>query len=276
MLTETFHSIVAAARNVFRNLPAMLMIAIVYASLLAVIYFFVVIREATVTQITLTFASGIVAPLLFFILQAMVANDAEQTGALLLLRRALTNFWKLILVTLPLIALGILLVYLLGKLQLRLDASLQRAAAEEFGRRAETLNARSTSHPIEWRVALLATVRYLAFGLVLPLAAIQMWIATMQNGLIGGLKKIGTVLARTFAPRSVLIYVAGFLIFAVGPYYLLFKTTQTSHAWVELFLLVVRLVAVFALTLFGWVITVRALARNPVPVAETEPAVETA
>jgi hypothetical protein len=73
---------------------------------------------------------------------------------------------------------------------------------------------------------------------------------------------VTTHLARAFAPRSVLIYIAGFLIFGVAPYFLLFKTTSTKHAWLELSLLVARLVAVFALTLFGWAITVRALGQN--------------
>jgi hypothetical protein len=49
--------------------------------------------------------------------------------------------------------------------------------------------------------------------------------------------------------------------FAVVPYFLLFKTTQTKHAWLELSLLVFRLVVVFALTLIGWVVTVHALAQ---------------
>ena len=80
---------------------------------------------------------------------------------------------------------------------------------------------------------------------------------TVHEGLGTAIKRIAGLLARAFAPRSVLIYVVGFLVFAVVPYYLLFRTTQTSHAWLELFLLVVRLIAVFALTLFGWVITVK-------------------
>jgi hypothetical protein len=48
----------------------------------------------------------------------------------------------------------------------------------------------------------------------------------------------------------------------VAPYYLLFRSTQTKHAWLEVSLLVARLVVVFALTLFGWVITVRALGQS--------------
>src|SRR5258705_209942 len=165
MLTETFHSIVTATRNVFRNWQSMLLMAAVYASLLALLYLFVSIREATLPQVILTFVFAVTAPLLFFILQTMVASgsarqaaressgETEQLSAGLLLKSSLTSFWKLILITLPLIVL------------------------------------------------------------------------------------------------------------AVARYFVLFKTTQSKAAWLELSFLVARLVVVFALTLFGWTITVRALGR---------------
>ncbi len=267
MLTETFQSIAIAARAVFRNWKSTLVIAVVYAALLAVLYFFVIIREATFLQVSLTFASAIIAPLLFFVLQAMVASEADELTTAGLLKRSLASFWKLILVTLPLIALAVLIVYLLGKVQGDFDASAREAAAA-LPRRIATSSARDATPPIDWRAALLSTVRYLAFGLVLPLVAIHLWIATVRDGLVSGIKKIGKHLGRAFSPQSVLIYLAGFVIFGIVPYYLLFRTTQTSRAWLELSLLVARLLIVFALTLFGWLITVRALARfsnEPLP-----------
>jgi hypothetical protein len=260
MLTETFQSIAVAARTIFRNWPSTVLIATVYAALLAVLYFFVIIREATFVQVSLTFASAIVAPLLFFVLQAMIASETNELTAGSLLRRSLTSFWKLILITLPLIALGILIVYLLGKAQNHFDASARDAAAALPHRLSSAANAHEAK-PIDWKAALLSTIRYLAFGLVLPLAAIHLWLATAREGLAPGIIKLRQHLARAFAPQSVLIYIAGFLIFGVAPYYLLFRTTQTKHAWLELSLLIARLVVVFVLTLFGWVVTVRALGR---------------
>jgi hypothetical protein len=259
MLTETFHSIITAARKVFTNWRAMLLLAIVYASLLAALYFFVAVREASVGQVILTFALAIAAPLLFFVLQSMVASqtDAETIGSLL--RRSLTSFWKLILISLPLIALAVLIAYLLAKAQNHVGTSLNNPDSDLLHQIATRVDAQRAARPIDWKVALLSTVRYLAFGLVLPLAAIHLWLATVHEGLGLAVRKLGTHLARAFAPQSVLIYIAGFLVFGVGPYLLLFKTTQTKHAWLELSLLVTRLVVVFALTLFGWVITVKAL-----------------
>lgn len=268
MLTETFRSIAAATRNLFRNWQALLLIAIVYASLLAVLYFFVWVKEATYAQVTLTFASAVAVPLLFFVLQAMIASggatatetagvpqsDRQTAGSLL--KRSLSNFWKLILITLPLIGLAILIAYLLGKAQNHWG----QPPATPLGT-LHPMGSTNTlrSQPIEWRVALFSTIRYLAFGLVLPLLAIHLWLATVREGLGSAIRRIAALLSRAFGAQSVLIYIVGFIIFAVVPYFLLFKTTQTKHAWLELLLLIARLAIVFATTLFGWTITVRAL-----------------
>jgi len=40
----------------------------------------------------------------------------------------------------------------------------------------------------------------------------------------------------------------------------LFRTTPNKHAWLEIVLLAARLAAGFALTLLGWVTTVKAIA----------------
>jgi hypothetical protein len=273
MLTETFHSIAIATRKVFTNWRAMLLLAIVYASLLAALYFFLAVREASFGQVLLTFALAIAAPLLFFVLQSMVAGQTEEVSAATLLRKSLASFWKVILISLPLIALAILIAYLLARAQKRFGTTISNPNLPHP--LAETANAPHPSRPIDWKVALLSTVRYLAFGLVLPLMAIHLWLATVNEGLGSAVRKLGTHLARAFAPQSVLIYIAGFLVFGVAPYLLLFKTTQTKHAWLELSFLVARLVVVFVLTLFGWVITVGALAqssRNPLPDSANEAA----
>ena len=270
MLTETFRALVTATKRVFSNWQSLLLVALVYAALLGLLYLFVSIREATLAQVTLTFAFAVAVPLLFFILQAMIVSGGarqvaregggatDQAPARFVLRRSLTSFWKLILISLPLIALAILIAYLLGKAQNRFGQTPE--AINNIPRTlAATANPQRAARPIDWRVALFSTLRYLAFGLFLPLLTIHLWLATVHDGLGGAIRRIASLLSRAFAPQSVLIYIAGFMIFAVVPYFLLFKTTQTAHAWLELFLLVARLVIVFVLTLFGWVITVRAL-----------------
>jgi len=272
MLTETFSSIATAARRVFANWQALLLIAIVYVALLVTLYFFVAVREASIAQVILTFALAFVAPILFFMLQAMIASGfsdaAHSTSAGGLAKKSLTSFWKFIVITLPLIALAVLVVYLLAKYQSHL-ASVPDSATQ-LHPMAASRTREAARVPINWKGAALSTVRYLALGLVLPLAAIHLWLATARDGLLTALKRIGQLIARAFAPQSVLIYVVGFLIFAVIPYFLLFRTTPNKHAWLEIILLGVRVFAVFALTLLGWIITVKAIAllnKSPDPVA---------
>lgn len=263
MLTETFRSIVAAARNVFSNWRSLLLVALVYAALLAALYTFVIVREASMVQVVLTFVLALAAPLLFFLLQSLIVGGIareSQEPLSSLVKRALSNLWKLIVVTLPLIALAVLVAYLLMKAQSRLGTTLPDAAAELPRRMAA--GAREAARPIDWKAAVLSTVRYLLFGLVLPLAAIHIWLATARDGLGTAIKRTGGIIARAFSPQSVLIYFLGFIVFGVIPYLILFKPTTSSRAWLELSLLVARLAVVFALTLFGWVITIKALSMS--------------
>jgi hypothetical protein len=273
MLTETFSSITTAIQRVFANWRALLLVATVYVALLVALYFFVAVREASIAQVVLTFALALLSPILFFVLQAMIANgfsDAEPVSAAVIAKRGLTGFWKFMVITLPLIALAVLIVYLLAKYQSHL-ASVPDSATQLHPMAASSRSHEAARAPINWKGAALSTIRYLALGLVLPLAAIHLWLATARDGLIAAIKRIGQLLARAFAPQSVLIYVVGFLVFAVVPYFLLFRTTPNKHAWLELVLLGVRVAAVFALTLLGWIITVKAIAlltsKAPEPVA---------
>ena len=261
MLTETFHSIATAASTVLKSWRSMLLIAIVYAALLGALYSFIAVREASLAQVVATFVLAIAAPLLFFILQAMIMSSiasGDEASVSSVIKKGLTSFWKLLLISLPLIALAVLVAYLLARAQARMGTSVTNTAAEIPHRLAAS--APETTRPIDWKAALVSTVRYLTFGLFLPLAAIHLWLAATRQGLGHALKKIGTLLANAFSPRSVFAYVLGFVVFAIAPYFLLFRATPSKHAWLEIILLVARLAVVFALTLFGWVITVKTLA----------------
>jgi hypothetical protein len=264
MMTESIQSITTATRTVLQNWKPMLLVALVYAALLAALYSFLAVREASVAQVVVTFVLAIAAPLLFFMLQAMITGGPDGTGSNQSLGRfivkALIDLWKLLLISLPLIALAVLIVYLLAKAQARLGSSLTETAAEIPRRLTTMANSRQPARPVDWKFAIVATVRYLMLGLFLPLAAIHLWLVTARKGLGTAIKRIGRLLAKAFAPRAVFIYVAGFIIFAVVPYFLLLRTIPSKHAWLELTLFIARLVVVFALTLFGWVITVKALA----------------
>jgi hypothetical protein len=260
MLTESLLSIANATRRLLRNWSAMMLLAVLYAGLLASLYLFVIIREASAGQVALTLLLSILAPFLFFLLLTAIASQTRSLGARLLLKESLRNFWKIAAVSLPLIALAILVFYLLGRAQTYLgpaNADLTNLA-ERYAMRDQTAGA----PPVRWGVTILITIRYLLLGLVLPILAIHLWIVSARDGVLSVIKRMRRLFVRAFAPNSVLIYMAGFLVFGIIPYLLLFSATRSNKAWLEIALFVGRLGLIFFLTLFGWVLTVSALATS--------------
>ena len=106
-------------------------------------------------------------------------------------------------------------------------------------------------------VTLVTALRYLLIGVFAPLLAIQLWVAASSSGrLLSNLRKVAV---KAFAPQSVVVYVCGFLIFAVVPYVLITEKIATERAWLEFSLLMARLSASALLILLGWVTTVGAI-----------------
>jgi hypothetical protein len=242
MYLKSAGAIFSAVRMLFRKWTTLPLLITVYAALLLSLYLFVSTREATVLQLIVTFVVIVAAPLLFFLLQAASVNYAtatEQTG---LLRKAAYDGLKFIVVSLPVIALTILGVYLIGKLQGRLAVD------------PNTLQPTSVN-----KLTLLIVVRYLLIGVVAPLVTIQLWIATSANGLRAPIRNVREALSKAFAPQSMLVFACGFVIFAVAPYFLLSKTMNIQRAWLEFSVLTARLVISALMVLLGWVVTVGAI-----------------
>src|SRR5215470_15278374 len=106
-----------ASRRFFTNWRALIVFILVYASLILAVYFFFATREATVLQVVFTFLLPLIAPILFFILQAMgveYMQDEQNTGPLI--KQSLKEFWKLMLISIPFAALVWLSIFLLGKI----------------------------------------------------------------------------------------------------------------------------------------------------------------
>src|SRR5262245_24148965 len=161
MYSKSVNAIVSAVRSLFSNRRSLLLILAVYAGLLAAIYLFVSTREATISQLLLTLVTIIVAPALFFVLQAAIVNSHD----------LIKNTLKLIVVSVPVVALTLLAVYGLNKLE---------------------------THP-----TIVTTVRYLLLAVIVPLLVIQLWI-TVSHGM-----RVRNVLANAFAPQSVFVYACG-------------------------------------------------------------------
>ena len=251
MFLESAKAIYYATQQLFKSWRTMAWIAAIYTALLATIYFFVSTREATVTQLAISLSLAIAAPILFFMLQSASAaytlNDKTST----VLKKSLGDFWKLIIVSLPVIALTLLAIYLLNRVQ----AHLSPLAASTQSQLS--LGGQAFRQP--WGLTVLNTIKYLLVGVVAPLMLIQLWIAVSKHGLRLLFNRLREVGAGTFAPESFMIYIAGFVAFAVIPYLALFKPISSQRAWLEISLLTLRLLVGALLLLLGWVTTVGAL-----------------
>jgi hypothetical protein len=190
-------------------------------------YLFVSTREATISQLLITLAAIVIAPALFFALQAVSVNYATNTGAKHLLKTSALDSVRLIVVTVPVILLTAVAVYGLGK-----------------------INPQQT--------VVIAT-RYLLIGVIAPLLAIQLWVAATSQGLRPLLSRVHVIAASAFAPQSVFVYACGVLFFAVAPYLLIFFHVEIERTWLEVTLLVLRLAVSALLILIGWVTTVGTL-----------------
>ena len=143
--STSINAIISAARSLLRNRRSLLLMLAVYAGLLAAIYLFVSTREATVSQLLLTFVTVLVAPALFFVLQAATVSYTNGPTS----RGLIKNSLKLIAVSVPVVALTLVAVSSLNKFQ---------------------------THP-----TIVTTVRYILLAVILPLLVIQLWI-TVSNG----------------------------------------------------------------------------------------------
>src|SRR4051812_42004201 len=66
-----------ATRRLFGNWRALFILLLLYAALIASLYFFIAVREASIWQVLATFLLAIIAPVLFFIIQTIGIRYVE-------------------------------------------------------------------------------------------------------------------------------------------------------------------------------------------------------
>jgi multisubunit Na+/H+ antiporter MnhG subunit len=255
-LRTFFHS----ARALLGNPRALAIFAGLYALLLASLYTFISTREATVWQVAVTLFLLVVVPLEFFVLQSAILNRGHpgKFPWAQILRDAL----KLAVVTIPILLLAWALWALLNKWQLSRYPVPQPPIT--FPGTAPKMQ------PIYWPSLIFATVRGLLFGVLLPLAAIHLWIEvagrSVRDAVGGGgqavLKRLGNVFARAFASESVFTYALGLIFFVAIPYAVLFIPFTVKGTKTDFAIFIARLLLAFLFTLIGWIVTLTALARN--------------
>jgi hypothetical protein len=260
MIKDSFNAIGASARDLFRGWRGLLLLSALYLLTLACVYLFFDVGVASAWQLVVSAITALAAPLLFFALQSAVANFAlPDTPFGALVRRTLRDFLKVLVIGLPLIALAVGLIYLLNKLQAHLPK------VEEAPRALVSSTLAPKPEPLHWQDALVSSLWLLLLGIALPLVAAHLWLSTARDGLLPTLKRIHRVVGRAFLPRSFFIYLVGFFVFALVPYFVLYTRTSVSNGWLELTLFGLRLIVAFVLTLWGWAITLGALARATPP-----------
>ena len=245
MIKQSMLAIGSATRLLFKDRRVLVLLLAAYLGLLASVYLLVSTREATITQVILTLLLVVLAPALFFVLQAVSVGYANGLESRSLVTKMPKDALKLIVVSVPVIALAVLALYGANKLN---------------------------QYP-----TLGTTLRYLLIGVVVPLLAIQLWVATKMSGLRSLAKSLHKVVAKALAPQSVLVYACGFVVFAVVPYLLLITPIPSERAWLEISLLVLRLAIGALLILLGWVTTVGAISilnrRHDLPVNPENPVI---
>ena len=263
----TIKQFVEATRTLLTTPRALTILALLYALLLATLYGFISIREATVSQVAMTYVFLVLIPIEFFLLQAAILHRAA-TGKFhwpQIMRDAI----KLIVITIPIVLLGFLLNYLLNKWQAHYPAPQPLLTLP--GARTPT-----APPPLHWPTVLFATVRLLLLGVALPLATIHLWIEVAAQDLrsffSGGarivLRRIANAIARAFAFDSVLTFALGLVIFFLVPYAVLFLGRPPKGNKTDFAFFIVRLLLVFLFTLIGWIVTLTALAKlEPTPAA---------
>ncbi len=246
MFQDIKNALFNAERKLFAHFGTTALALLLYALLLAVVFAFAKIGVSTTTEVIL---SLLVLPLLgiilFFSLQSLgVSYTRSGVNAAYLLRRALSDCWKLLIVSLPLILLAWLLHYALGKAMGKLSYG------PEHG----------------WHGMTLKWLCLIVFYLALPLMAMHVWIAAVREGVGATFRGYFRHLLRAFAPRSLAVYVLAWIINGLLAYVLLFGfKTQFGGPWVELILLGARMALAALLVFMAWFVALGALAEVTTP-----------
>lgn len=252
----TIKRFLETAKTILTSPRTLAIFAVLYAVLLASLYWFISTREATMMQVAITLFLLVLVPLEFFVLQSAILNHAraQKFSWKQILRDAL----KIAVVTIPVILIAWLLWFLLNKLQLRFPPPLPAAT---FPATAPKIQ------PMHWPSLIFATVRCLLFAVLLPLAAIHMWIevtardvrSSLSGGAQGILICLRGVFTRAFSSESAFTYALGLILFAAVPYALLFIPFTVKGTKTDFAVFIARLVLAFLSTLIGWIVTLTSL-----------------
>jgi hypothetical protein len=264
-MTTTLKLWFSTIKTTLTSVGTLLVFALLYALLLVSAYFFIATREATVWQVLVTYVLLILLPAEFFIFQASILSRA--LDGKFHWRTIVVNAFKCFVVTIPVVLLAWGIYFLLNKWQLRYPPPVFALSAPAGPPK---------SQPMHWPTLIFGTLRFVLFGVALPLAAIHLWIevaaCNLRESLRSGgkaiLGRLGRRFSVAFASESVLIYALGLIFFALVPYLLLFIPVTVKGNKTDFAIFILRLWLTFIFSLIGWVVTLSTLARNESPAPE--------
>lgn len=242
MVRQVINAVRTAAGRIANRPGALGLAFLLYLALAGVVYLFFATREATVWQLVLTVVLPVVAVVLFFALQSVgirYTQSNEGTGALL--RRSMVDCWRLLAVSLPVIVLAV--IGLFGFVLIEFLLTKDNAAAE-YGF-------------VYTRV--MPALRMVLLLLVVPLIAIQMWIASTRDGVRIALRGMLKSFRRAFAPGLLITYLVISLVFGAIAYCLIFTRTPVANAWLDIALLIARLTLAGITIFVGWMLGLGAM-----------------
>lgn len=242
MIKDVLDSIKAATGKLFKHWGALLIALALYLGLIGVLYTFFTLRDSTLIQVLLSLiVLPIAAILLFFTLQGLGVSYVRQgVGPIYLFRRALSDSWRLFLISLPIFILAAVVVYVIK------DPD------------PKWMNGSINGDPTTAKVA--AGVWYLMLYLALPLIVIHLWLSTVREGIKCAARGVFRGIARAFSPRSLLIYILVFGVFGVAIYFLFFTVAPIQNPWTDLVVMGARVSIALLMIFFGWMITLGSMA----------------
>jgi hypothetical protein len=254
MIRNIINAITNASRSLFGNWKTVAVFVVLHATFVFAVYLFFTTPEARMWQVALTFLLTLVIPILFFVLQTMGVEYVNSEGNWL--ARVGREFWKPLLISLPVFALTWLVIWGLNKFDYTMTAGI-REAASAAGTDAAY---KAGEERIKTLAFTFTVVSALILYFLVPLFSIHLWIATLRDGIKQTLKGVFRVLFRAFAPRSVLTYLLGFVVFGVLPYFIITTRTPIKSPWLDLTVLGLRIALALLVALIGWIVTVGAMA----------------
>ncbi len=254
MIRNILDVFTSATRTFFGNLKNLAAFTFIYALLVYACYLFFTTPEARIWQVGLTILLTLLIPILFFVLQVMSVKYANADNNFSeLLRRGFTEFWKLFLISLPFLLLFGLAIWGLIKLKNSMTTRIENTPTETAAQiKAADLQLKNVARGF-W------AIHGLLMYFILPLFSIQLWITTLRDGCAQTFKRIFSAILQAFAPRSVVTYLLGFLVFAVIPYFIITTRTPIKSPWMDLSVLGIRIALALLIALVGWIVTVGAL-----------------